>query len=136
MDEESKFKNIIADKAKDSVELLTSNPEDPYADPNANPDIRRAEEKKEQDHKNVLFFKKALPLITVAGFLAIILTILVILPISEMSEDFDSVWGVIQDYSRALRVSTTTIIIAVITVIVSDLLKLFYAYIKKHLKDD
>ena len=82
--------------------------------------------------KNSLFFHKNLPLFAKLFIGFIFLLFFVILPISEMQSCFNSAWEVVRDYTRAFIVTGRTALIALATIIVSDLLKRLYPYIIKH----
>ncbi|MCL2357128.1 MAG: hypothetical protein FWC70_08230 [Defluviitaleaceae bacterium] len=126
--------HIEADPDTDP-KFAPSNPLDPVADSYADPDFKREEARKNAKHKNVLFFHKALPIITVILLLMLASVVFVILPFSEIELEFDSVLSFMQEYNRAFVASTNTIFIALATIIVSDLLRRFYGYIKKNIQD-
>ena len=105
-----------------------SNPIDYCEDP----DSIRKEEKKEALHHNWLLFQKWLPRFTIALIVFSVILFFIILPISEMSPEFENAWDVIQDYARAFIKTSKTAGIALATLLLSDLMKHLYDYIKKN----
>jgi len=123
MDEQNKFKNIIVNKPK--------NPKDLGDDP----DAKRKEELKDADHKNSLWLRKFFrPLVVAMGMFLVVLYF-VILPVSVMEFKNYNFWEVFGDWSRAFIITGRTTAIALATLVVSDLLKKLFDYIKKERND-
>jgi len=113
-----------------------SDPSDPQADPRADPEYKRKEAVKDARHRNVLFFHRLFPIVTIMGLLLLLIMLFVILPMSEIELEFVSVLGALRNYSKAFVTANSTILIALATIIVSDVLKHFYRFVKMHVKDE
>ena len=120
---DNKYDRVIVNKP----EIHTSYGEDP--------DARREEEMKAIKHSNALLFHRWLPKFTIFAFVFLSALIFVILPISEMSSEFENVWDVIRNYSSAFLTANRTIGIAIATLVVSNAMKRLYDYIKDHTKN-
>ena len=139
------IKEIISKKAKATEIATETNPlikptniEDPDSDVNADPDIRRNEEVKAAKHGNILFFHKAFTTLVITLIILIIIILFVLLPFSEMDNEteFRGFINFMLVYSSAFIESTSTIFITVATIVISDLLRRLYTYIKQNIKDD
>ena len=130
--------DIKVDVATDVNPLIEPvDTDDPDSDIHADPDSRRDEAVKEAKHKNILFFHRAFPLFVGLLLFLLLFLLFILLPFSAMEHGFNGgIFDFVVMYSRAFRESTRTIFIAVATIIVSDLLKRFYDYIKRHIKDE
>jgi len=106
-----------------------------FKDYGEDPDAKRKEEVKDAIHKNWLLFHKWLPIFSMGLLILLIILTFGILPISEMSTEFDNTWEVVVNYTQSFREVNRTIGIALATIIVSDLLKRLYEYIKENVNN-
>ena len=93
---------------------------------------KRDEELDVAKHKNQLALHKYIRPFAAVAVAFLLLLFFGILPISEMRPTHTGAWDIIQDYARAFLSTGRTIGIALATLIVSDLMKRVYHYLKEH----
>ena len=99
------------------------------------PDAQRKEARKKAWHLNILLLHWVARVLVIGFVLFFLLLFFVILPVSQMT--FDSYTSgfmlAFHEWSVAFVYTSTTAFIALATLIVSDLLKKFFDYLKPHI---
>jgi len=132
--ESHKFISEADETLRPGLKINAIKPESPKPlgdDPNAT----RKEQRAMARHKNVLWLHKMLPRLVRTLIVFICLLFLVILPLSEMTLEYNSFWEGAQDWARAFRSTAMTALIAMFTLIISAFLKWLLDYLKEHFSD-
>jgi len=96
----------------------------------------RRNEREEQKHKNWMILLNLVPWLIGVFVVFLILLFLIILPVSEMSFGNDGFGELFQDWARAFVSTAGTLGIALATIAIPSVLKIFYNLIKRQAHTD
>ena len=101
----------------------------PYKDPDSK--LRR-KQIAERSHKNMMIFLAWVPWLVGIFLLFLILLFIFILPLAEMTLDYDGFWDAVQDWARAFAITSRTLGAAIVTLAIPSVLKFAYVLVKSH----
>lgn len=90
----------------------------------------------EQGHKNMMTFLKWVPGLTGIFLVFVAVLFLVVLPLVEMTLDYDTIWDAVQDWARAFAHTGRNLGIAILTLAIPSVLKFVYVLIKSHVPSE
>jgi len=122
----------IDESALDEIVISKKTAPEEYND-EPNPDARRIEKEKSEDHKTRMWLKRLYRFIwffgVFVGFVGFIFIVFLIMPFSEISLTDDIHWFV--SYSQAFVSALGTVGIAFLTIVATNLLSAVYKFIKR-----